>query len=103
MDRQFFALSLGFLACIFLADRAQGQEAPGCGPREELVAQLARDWGESGRATGLIGSRAMIEVYASDSTGTFSIIATLPDGRACLIAAGDNFAPVAPEPPSDPA
>lgn len=79
MDRQLFALSLGFLACILLANHARAQEAPRCAPR------------------------AVIEVYASDATRTFSILATLPDGRACLIAAGDNFTPMSPEPPGDPA
>lgn len=103
MDRQLFALSLGFLACILLANHARAQEAPRCAPRAEIITQLTRNWGESRRATGLIGSRAVIEVYASDTTGTFSILATLPDGRACLIAAGDNFTPMSPEPPGDPA
>lgn len=103
MDRQLFALSLGFLACILLADHARAQEAPRCAPRADMVGQLVGAWGESRRATGLIGSRTMIEVYASDITGTFSILATLPDGRACLIAAGDDFATFAAEPPGDPA
>ena len=103
MDRQLFALSLGLLGCILIASQSRADEAPRCGPRDEIVGQLLRGWGESPRATGLVGSRAVLELYASDATGTFSIIATLPDGRACLIAAGDHYAPVAAEPPGAPA
>ncbi|HQY44066.1 MAG TPA: hypothetical protein PK450_07800 [Paracoccaceae bacterium] len=103
MDRQLFALSLGFVACILLADRARAEETPRCGPRAEIIAQLTGNWGEGRRATGLIGTSAVMELFVSDDTGTFSLLATLPDGRSCLIAAGDNFATLAPESPGDPA
>ena len=51
----------------------------------------------------MIGTSAVMELFDSDDTGTFSLLATLPDGRSCLIAAGDNFATLAPESPGDPA
>jgi hypothetical protein len=32
-----------------------------------------------------------MEIYASDETGTWTILVTLPSGQACLIAAGESF------------
>ncbi len=32
-----------------------------------------------------------MEIYASDETGSWTIIVTLPDGMACLVAAGQSY------------
>ena len=37
---------------------------------------------------GLNQSNGVLEVYASDETGTWTILVTSPDGKACLLAAG---------------
>jgi hypothetical protein len=37
---------------------------------------------------GLHQSDAVMEIYASEETGTWTILVTRPDGQACLIAAG---------------
>ena len=34
---------------------------------------------------------AVMEVFASDDTGTWTITVTLPNGLTCLIAAGESF------------
>lgn len=103
MDRQLFALSLGFAACILFAGRAYGQESPRCADRAQVVAQLAERWGEGRRAVGLAGNQAVLELYTSPATGTFTLIASLPDGRACMVASGDHFELTPPEKPGNPA
>ncbi len=104
MDRQLFALSLGFLACILFTDHAFGADnPPRCAGRARVVTQLAERWGESRRAVGLAGNEAVLELYTSLTTGTFTLIASLPDGRACMVASGDHFELIAPDKPGNPA
>lgn len=102
MDRQLFALSLGFAAFILFADPGFGQDRPRCGLRASIIAQLAERWGEQRRATGLVGHQAMLELFTSPTSGTFTLIANLPDGRACLVASGDHFELIPPEKPGVP-
>ena len=107
-----FALSLGIAAFVLVA--AQGRAGPGqpqaavappCGERAAIVARLADTYGETRHAAGLSNGRAMVEVYASARTGTWTIIATHPDGRACLVASGQSFQDMARHlpPPGEPA
>lgn len=102
MDRQLFALSLGFAACILFPDRAFGQDRARCADRAGIIAQLAERWGESRRATGLAGNQAVLELFTSPTSGTFTLIASLPDGRACMVASGDHFELIPPEKPGVP-
>jgi hypothetical protein len=84
-----FALSLGFGAVILATEIAFSQ--PQCDARETVVALLADRWGETRRALGLAGDSAMMELFANDTTGTWSVTLTLPDGRMCLMASGDSY------------
>lgn len=89
-----FGLSLGFGGVILLtqaaAAAAQGAGRQ-CAPRAAMIDRLQEDFGETRRALGLAGPQAMMELYASDDTGTWTIAMTLPDGRMCLVAAGRGF------------
>jgi hypothetical protein len=40
---------------------------------------------------GLHQNNTLLEVYASEETGTWTILVTRPDGVACLIAAGQMW------------
>lgn len=74
--------------------------SPACGLRADIAAQLAADWDERPVARGLTVRGDLAEVFASPS-GSFTILVTRPDGRACAIAAGEIWtadAPVAGEP-----
>lgn len=91
MRQMMFALSLGFGAVILLTLHAAAQSAPPCGPRQQVIDRLTKDFGESRRAIGLAGPSAVMELFASDDGGTWSITLTRPDGRTCLVAAGQGF------------
>jgi hypothetical protein len=103
MTQQMFALSLGLAAMIAAADLAHG--APQCDSREAVTALLADRYGETRRSVGIAGQSAVMELYASDETGTWSITMTLPDGMMCLMASGSNYEAVTEELPAkgDPA
>ncbi len=62
-----------------------------CGEREAIVAQLERKYGETRRSFGLQQGRAVVEVYASEKTGSWTILVTDTAGKSCLMATGEAF------------
>ena len=89
MTQTNLALSLGLAAVILVPQSAYGQ-TPQCGPRDAVSAHLAERYGETRRSTGL-AQNTVVEVYASSETGSWTIAITTPDGRMCLVAAGQNY------------
>lgn len=82
------AVSIALLAATPLAE-AQTQ-AP-CANRDQIVARLEAGYGETLQSMGLNQNSSLLEVYASEETGTWTILVTRPDGIACLIAAGQMW------------
>ena len=68
---------------------AQAQMA--CGTRDSVVAKLGDKYGEVRRGGGLAGPTAIFEIWASEATGTWTILKTSPDGMACIMAVGDGW------------
>ena len=103
MNKLLFALSLGFGGLILATH--QGFAAPQCGPRAEVIAQLTSRFGETRRGIGIASNNAMVEVFASSTTGTWTILATLPEGVSCLVASGESYETLAEQlaPVGDPA
>ena len=89
MYRSLFALSLGFGGVILATQIAQSN--PQCDSREVVTALLADRYGETRRVLGLVGEAAVMELFASDATGTWTITMTLPDGQMCLMASGAGY------------
>lgn len=89
MTQEMLALSLGLAGMLAAAQIAHS--APQCDNRETVVALLADRYGETRRAIGIAGQAAVMEFFAADETGTWSITMTLPDGRMCLMASGSNY------------
>lgn len=90
MQQKLFALSLG-IAGFVLAAQAAFAEGPSCGIRSAVVERLAVSYGETRRGIGLAAENAVVELFASDATGTWTITVTLPDGRTCLLASGEHY------------
>ena len=82
------AIPLAALAALAAGDAAAQAV---CGTRAAIVAELERKYGETRRSVGLQQGRGLVEVYASDSTGSWTILVTNTSGRACLIAAGNAY------------
>lgn len=89
MTQEMFALSFGLAAMLAAADIAHS--APQCDSREAVTALLADRYNETRRAIGIAGETAVMELFAAETTGSWSITVTLPDGRMCLMASGSNY------------
>ena len=66
-------------------------QARTCGERAKLVERLQTGFGETRTGAGMSGGNSIIEVFASEENGTWTIIVTKPSGQSCLVAAGDNW------------
>lgn len=62
-----------------------------CGERDSIIAQLEKKYGETRRSVGLQQGRGVVEVYASEETGSWTILMTDTRGKTCLMAAGEAF------------
>ena len=63
---------------------------PICGARDDVVSDLKKKYAETASARGLATAGMMIEVFVSPE-GTFTIVATQPNGTSCLLAAGEAW------------
>lgn len=76
-------------ASLWVASHAQAQ--PQCGPREMIVDQLQRSYGEVSIGKGMTRSGAIFEIWLSREKGTWTILKTTPQGLACLMVVGDSW------------
>ena len=97
MPLRFALVLLCLLAALVPAPSPAQSPAAGaiCGERAALVARLRDNYGETRRGYGLQRGTSVVEVFASEETGSWTILLTSPDGVACLMAAGEHWAPVA--------
>lgn len=94
MKRNLYLMSFGFGAMMLAAHDASAQ-THNCADHAQIVERLAAGYGESRQSVGLAGDNAMVEVFASPQTGSWTIVVTRPGGPSCLIAAGQSFQHVA--------
>ncbi|WP_170573854.1 hypothetical protein [Ruegeria atlantica] len=88
MKETLFTMTMG-LGIMVLA--AQQVQASTCAPREDVMKRLAETYGETRRSIGIARQGAVMEIYASDQTGSWTITVTLPDGITCLVASGQAY------------
>lgn len=79
------------LSLAVMAPAAQAQDTRNCAPRKRVVDGLASTYGETRRAMGLGGNNAVVEMFASDASGSWTITVTLPNGLTCLVASGQAY------------
>ena len=84
-------LTLGlWIGATALAGAAQAQTLA-CAARDAVVDRLAEDYGEARQAIGLASANQVMEIFASEETGSWTITVTRPDGTTCLVAAGQHY------------
>ncbi len=78
-------------AVILVAGPVLAQSGQNCAPRDVVVDRLAEKYGETRQSMGLGANNAVVEVFASDSSGSWTIIVTSASGVSCLVASGQAF------------
>lgn len=94
-----FVAALAATALTTGAVHAQG--AASCANRDLIVERLADRYGETRQSAGLNQNNGMVEIFASEETGTWTILVTMPTGTSCLLAAGRDWQGVASLPSTD--
>ncbi len=98
---QTLALAFGLAGAGMVPAFAQSTN---CGPHDRVVAGLATGYGESRQSIALGSNNTVVETFASEQTGTWTITVTTPDGPTCLVASGQSYQYVAEAlPNTDPA
>ena len=91
MERKVLALTLALLPTATWAE----QQRP-CAPHDTISMALEKEYGEQARAMGLAQDNTVMEVYASEESGTWTLTVTMPNGLTCLGASGKSFETIAP-------
>lgn len=100
MARDFWLMTLLALGALLAASHAlHAQGAAQCADRDTVVERLASRYGETRQSIGLGHNNSVIEVFASVTTGTWTITVTSASGVTCLIASGEAYESMAEAPP----
>lgn len=88
---------LGSLVGTLLALPALADEAAVCADRAVVAQRLAKDFSENPVAMGITNSGNVVEVFSARAGDTWTIVMTLPNGKSCLMAAGEGWEQIAPK------
>ncbi|MEM6547140.1 MAG: hypothetical protein AAF713_05290 [Pseudomonadota bacterium] len=93
-DRLMIAALLGG-AVLIPAAPATAQMA--CGDRDGVVTRLQEKYGEARQGVGLGRPTEIVELWASEETGSWTLLVTRTDGMSCVVAAGEHWQAEEPE------
>ena len=79
-----------FAATIPLPFLSTARAQPHCGPRDQIVKALGENFKETPVGMGVTEPGQLIELFAS-SSGSWTMVATTPNGTSCLVAAGESW------------
>lgn len=90
MRQTLFLMSFGIGAALVGAYPVNA-EGSNCADHAQVVERLGAHFGESRQSIGLGADNAVVEVFASMATGSWTITVTQPGGLTCLVAAGQAY------------
>lgn len=95
MMKTMFNMTIGLGVMVLAAGQVAGQVAGegnrNCAPRQVVLERLSVQYGETRQSIGLGANNAIVEVFASADTGSWTITVTMPNGLTCLVASGQSF------------
>lgn len=96
MRRPGLLLSAMVFACGAFASPLGAQMAPSnprmpCHNAVEIAKQLSNKYDEAPVAFGLQSNGNLLQVYASEEKGTWTVVSTTPAGMSCIVAAGKRW------------
>ena len=90
-------VTLAAAAAFFMP--APAQAAPACAPHAEALALLQNKYQERRIAIGVTTAGGLVEVLASADGATWTILVTAPNGRSCIVSAGEGWTAITPQEP----
>lgn len=78
------------LFVTFYAMSGSAFAASVCAEHNSMVKALEEKYRETLSQYGLAGKTNLVEIFISNA-GSFTILATRPDGLSCVVATGDNW------------
>ena len=88
----FFTWDFGMnLLLVATTLAASGQHLAQCGNRAAIVGNLSKKYDETRQSVGLGADNALVEIFASNATGSWTITVTKAGGPTCLVASGRAF------------
>lgn len=88
--KRFFSVAAAVFSVTAIATPAAAQSNI-CGKRDSIVERLQDKYGETRQSMGLQQNNGVLEVFASEASGSWTILVTMPNGMTCLVAAGDAW------------
>jgi hypothetical protein len=84
------AFAFAALAGPLAAQQSTNVRMP-CHKAEEIAKQLTSRYAEAPVAFGLQSNGNLLQVYASEEKGTWTVVSTTPAGLSCIVAAGKTW------------
>ncbi|MBD3664777.1 hypothetical protein [Sulfitobacter aestuariivivens] len=94
MYKRLFSLALVF----GMAALAPPSFAMACAPRDAMVERLNDHYNETLTARGLQNENALMEIFTSKDTGTYTVLLSRADGISCVVSSGTHWSPAKPVP-----
>ncbi len=89
-----FKRLMGLTLIFGMAATAPPAFAANCAARDTVIARLQSTYSEDLKVGGLQQTRSkqsVMEIWASDETGTYTVLLTDANGISCIVAAGTDF------------
>jgi hypothetical protein len=91
------AAAIGLLGAAAAAGAQPPPDArPPCYDYREVVRQLGATYQEAPASLGLQSNGNVLQVFTSARSGSWTIVSVLPDGFACVLAAGQDWEEIEP-------
>ncbi len=62
-----------------------------CASHAEVTKQLASAYSEAQVAIGLASNGGVVEVFSTDDGSSWTIVMTMPNGKSCVVTAGEAW------------
>ncbi|WP_421905813.1 hypothetical protein [Mameliella sp.] len=98
MFKRLFTASL-VLGAAALAPPVVAQTPVFCADRDAVITRLDDRFGERQILIGLTSKTTMLELWASEDNGRFTVLITNADKSSCIVASGTDLMIDYPEPP----
>lgn len=95
-------LCLVVIAVLWASGVAHALSPDQCAPTRAIVAELNGKYLETKRGGGTVLNRALVDLFVSDTKNTWTIVVTDTQGMTCVLAAGQDWEQLPPQPEGSP-